>query len=84
MTRALAAHAEQIARALLGEPNREVSTQTQLRFGTQGSLGVEIQGRMANSRYCNETEVGGGLLDLIVPERAHLRRRAASMAGETP
>jgi hypothetical protein len=78
MTGALAAHAEQIDRALLAEPNREVSTQAQLRFGTQGSLAVEIKGRS------HETEVGGGLLDLIVRERAHLRRRAASMAGETP
>jgi hypothetical protein len=65
----LARHAEQIARALLGEPNEDLSTKRELRYGTHGSLAVEIRGKKAGTWYCHETKTGGGMLDLIVRER---------------
>lgn len=61
----LAHHANAIARALLGEPNRALSSKTQLRFGTKGSLAIEIAGEAAGSWFDHENGVGGGMLDLI-------------------
>jgi hypothetical protein len=70
----LADHAETIAHALLGEPNRELSTKAQLRFRTHGSLAVEVKGCKAGQWYDHEAETGGGLLDLIIRERGGTRR----------
>jgi hypothetical protein len=73
---ALDQHAETIARALLGEPNKALSTKAQLRFGTHGSVAVEIVGKKAGTWYDHATESGGGLLTLIVRERGGTRREA--------
>ena len=40
-----AAIIEPVARHLLGEPNKALSSKTQLRFGSRGSLSVEIGGK---------------------------------------
>ena len=34
-----------VARHLLGEPNKALSSKTQLRFGSRGSVSVEIAGK---------------------------------------
>jgi putative DNA primase/helicase len=47
----LGAYAEAVALKLLGEPNREKSTKYQLRFGTHGSMAVEIGGNKAGTWY---------------------------------
>lgn len=54
---------EPVAKQLLGEPNASHSKPgRELRFGTQGSLSVDIvKGRW----YDHENKVGGGVLDLI-------------------
>lgn len=57
-----------VARHLLGEPNRPLSSRSQLRFGTHGSLAVEIAGAKAGTWYDHETGKGGGVLDLIARE----------------
>lgn len=56
---------EPVARALLGEPNRALSTKTQLRFGSRGSLSVEIAGEKRGTWHDHEASIGGGVLDLI-------------------
>lgn len=61
----LAPHVETICRALLGEPNRALSTKSQLRFGSHGSLAVEIAGPKAGEWFDHENQVGGGPLDLL-------------------
>jgi hypothetical protein len=66
----LADHAETIARALLGTPNAALSTKAQLRYGTNGSLAIEISGDKCGAWYDHELETGGGLLDLIMRERS--------------
>ena len=60
-----AALMEPVARHLLGEPNRHLSSKEQLRFGTNGSLSVEIGGEKAGTFYDHEHDVGGGVLDFI-------------------
>lgn len=60
-----AAEIEAVARRLYGEPNRHLSKAHQLRFGTNGSLKVEIAGDNRGTWYDHENEIGGGTLDLI-------------------
>lgn len=54
-----------VARELLGEPNRELSSAQTLRFGTKGSVAVEIDGRDKGRWYDREHGAGGAGLDLI-------------------
>ncbi|MGH7156012.1 MAG: hypothetical protein ACREF3_18960 [Acetobacteraceae bacterium] len=52
---------EPVARHLLGEPNRHLSSRTELRFGTNGSISVEIAGDRCGQWYDHESKCGGGI-----------------------
>ncbi len=67
-----------VARELLGEPNRALSTRAELRFGSLGSLSVKIAGPKAGLWRDHETGTGGGALDLIA-EHGGARSRAEQM-----
>ncbi|MBL4766325.1 MAG: AAA family ATPase [Rhodobacteraceae bacterium] len=54
-------NAEQIARALFGEPNRSLSDSQCLKFGSKGSVAVPI-GDKSGVYYDHEAGSGGGLL----------------------
>jgi hypothetical protein len=54
-----------LARRLLGEPNRALSSKTQLRFGRKGSIAVEIEGPNRGQWYDHEDGIGGDGLALI-------------------
>jgi P4 family phage/plasmid primase-like protien len=54
-----------LSTTLLGPPNRELSSQNQLRFGTKGSIAVEAAGKDAGLWYDHEASVGGAGLELI-------------------
>ena len=56
---------EQIARAALGEPNRQQSTRANLRFGTKGSKSVEISGENQGAYFDHENGTGGGPVELV-------------------
>lgn len=62
----LAAYAGDIARAILGEPNRALSTRSQLRFGKNGSVAVEIAGPKRGEWFDHENQIGGGMREMIV------------------
>src|SRR6516162_3373602 len=66
---ALTAPAAEVAIALLGEPNRALSSRRELRFGRKGSLAVVIEGRKCGQWYDHEVGIGGDLIDLI--QRVH-------------
>jgi hypothetical protein len=51
-----------VARRLLGKPNRRLSKRHNLRFGTNGSLSVDLK---SGTFYSHEDQQGGGVLDLI-------------------
>lgn len=53
---------EPVARELLGEPNGPLSKKAELRFGTHGSLAIDLEG---DCWFDHEAQVGGGVLDLI-------------------
>jgi hypothetical protein len=61
----LGPHIEAIARRLLGEPNRELSTRKQWRFGSRGSVSIEIVGPRQGSWYDHEAGCGGGPWQLV-------------------
>src|SRR3954454_12045851 len=58
----LAQHMRPVAAALLGEPNRHLSNGKELRYGSHGSLSVDLE---AGTWFDHENKVGGGVLDLV-------------------
>lgn len=65
MREALADRAEEVARELLGEPNRAMSSRREARFGRRGSLKVTLKGRWAGRWRSFESGEKGDLFDLI-------------------
>ena len=65
LARGLSERIEDVAHALFGEPNPVLSTRAQLRFGTHGSLAIEIAGEKRGEWYDHENKIGGGVLDLV-------------------
>jgi hypothetical protein len=55
----------EIARRILGQPNERLSTRTTLRFGTNGSVAVEISGPKAGRFYDFERAIGGGPREIL-------------------
>ncbi|HEX3312304.1 MAG TPA: hypothetical protein VHS32_39180, partial [Streptosporangiaceae bacterium] len=51
-----------VAQLLLGEPNCHLSNGKELRYGTHGSLSVDLG---AGRWFDHENKVGGGVLDLV-------------------
>jgi hypothetical protein len=70
----LAAHMADVARELLGEPNKALSKPHELRYGTRGSLSINTARGLWHD---HEQNYGGGVLDLICRETGCDRRGAA-------
>src|SRR3974390_1346821 len=60
-----AQHIGEVAQRLLGHPNRALSGATEWRYGTNGSLSVDLA---KGTWFDHENQVGGGVLDLIKHE----------------
>ena len=58
----IARHMERVARAIMGEPNLRLSSKTQLRYGTNGSLSFDLA---KGTFYDHENGEGGGVLKFI-------------------
>ncbi|NYS26782.1 toprim domain-containing protein [Rhodobacteraceae bacterium 2376] len=75
-----------LAQSLLGVPNPGHSTRTQLRYGTKGSLAIEIAGPRAGRWYDHEAGIGGDGLDLIRHQKGlsdiEARRWARDWVGD--
>lgn len=78
----LATRIEEVAKALLGEPNGKLSKKDELRFGSHGSLRVTISGDHRGTWTNHETGEGGGVLDLIVHKLGGDRTSAAAWLRE--
>jgi len=61
----LSARIADIACRILGGPNREYPTRTQLRFGSRGSISVEIAGLKRGQWFDHENCIGGGAREMI-------------------
>ena len=62
----IAASMPAVARKLLGDPNKAMSSGSELRWGSRGSLAVDLQ---KGTWFDHEAGQGGGVLDLIRRER---------------
>ena len=62
---ALRADAAEVAEALLGLPNKAASNRRTLRWGSKGSLAVEVSGPRKGLWFSHESDEGGDLLALI-------------------
>ena len=62
-----------VARELLGEPNPRLSSKTELRFGSHGSMAIDL---IKGTWFDHEAGEGGGTLDLL-----RLRRGLINGAG---
>jgi Ti-type conjugative transfer relaxase TraA len=62
--------AEQIARGLLGEPNKKLSNGKTLRFGEHGKLAVRISGERMGTWYNFSSSTGGDIFALVQEKQA--------------
>src|SRR4051794_33867360 len=76
---AFAQHAEGVARLLLGDENKRLSSKNELRFGANGSLSVDIRDGKC---FDHEEKVGGGLLWLIERQTKCKGRAAVEWMNE--
>ena len=58
-----------VARALLGEPNKQLSTRAKLRFGSKGSLEVVVSGPKRGVWHDRAADAGGDMLGLVQREQ---------------
>ena len=68
---------EPVARRLLGDPNLQLSSRDEWRYGSRGSLSVKVGGPHKGTWNDHEAATGGGVLDLVARERGGDRKDAA-------
>jgi hypothetical protein len=66
---ALKSRIEDLARTLLGEPNRLLSNKSSWRYGRNGSLVIELTGNRRGLWFSHEDGEGGGPIQLIQREQ---------------
>ena len=59
-------HMEAVARKVLGEPNAHLSSAKELRFGSHGSMSVDLEKGVWSD---HEANVGGGVLDFLKAQK---------------
>jgi putative DNA primase/helicase len=79
---ALTTRAAELAVALLGAPNRKLSSKRDLRFGRKGSLAVATNGTKAGQWYDFENGTGGDIIALIARVRGVDFRDALAYAKQ--
>nr|WP_321455794.1 hypothetical protein [uncultured Cohaesibacter sp.] len=65
-----------VALELCGEPNKYLSQNGELRFGSHGSLSVQIAGESSGSYLIHETGEGGGVIDLVMDKLGCSQKKA--------
>ena len=55
---------EPVARRLLGEPNARFSNAREFRFGTHGSMSIDLK---KGTWFDHENSIGGGVIDFNPP-----------------
>jgi putative DNA primase/helicase len=72
--------AEQIVQSFLGEPNRSLSTQRELRWGRKGSFKLNVAGDKPGLWYDHENDIGGDIIDFIRHQCGYSMREAIDEA----
>ena len=73
---------DDLARVLFGDPNAALSTRTQLRFRSKGSVAVEVAGAIKGRWYDHEAGAGGDALELVRHVRGLTNGAAVDWAHE--
>jgi len=68
-----------VAKELLGDPNKKLSSNDELRFGSKGSISVDLK---KGTWFEHGTDVGGGVLALIERETGRKGREAIEWLRE--
>jgi len=68
------ANARDVALALLGGPNRKLSKPQELRFGSRGSLAVDVEKGVWQD---HESGTGGGMIELVMRQKSLDKSAAA-------
>ena len=76
---AFAPHAEAVARHFWGDPNPQLSSATELRFGSHGARSVDLE---KGVWFDNEVQKGGGVLDLVEREQGVTNGAAVTFLRE--
>ena len=74
-----AQYAGEVAKLLIGEPNKRLSSRDELRFGNHGSVSVDLK---KGTIFDHSEEVGGGVLWLIERETGRKGREAVDWLRE--
>ncbi|KAB2689688.1 AAA family ATPase [Brucella tritici] len=74
-----AGFAGEVARELLGEPNKHLSTTSELRFGNKGSVSIDLE---KGTWFDHGENTGGGVLALIEKETGRKGREAVEWLRE--
>lgn len=72
-----------VARQLLGDPNKDLSDDDVLRFGTHGSMAVNVGGEKRGTWYDHEAKEGGGVIDLVQHCKRSSREDALAWLKQT-
>lgn len=75
----LAASMAAVAEELFGAPNQRLSKEGLLRYGSNGSLSIDV---VNGTYYDHEAKIGGGVLDLVSRETRRDHRGAAEWMKE--
>src|SRR4051812_25154376 len=68
-----------VAREILGQPNEALSSDRELRFGSRGSLSVDLR---KGTWFDHQAGQGGGVLDLLRVKRGMLNGAALAWLEE--
>jgi hypothetical protein len=79
---ALAERLPDVLRAIIGEPNRHLSTRRDWRFRSKGSLSVVMTGPDAGLWFDHEAGEGGDMLDLLMRDRGVTFPQALALAAD--
>src|SRR5262245_60058512 len=70
---------QEVAQLLFGEPNNALSSKTELRYGSHGSLAISLP---KGTWYDHEEKRGGGVLDLIARQTGRVNKDCLAWLSE--
>lgn len=72
-----------VALKLCGEPNARLSSKDELRFGSNGSLAVMVDGPKKGTYFDHEHQAGGGVVELVISKLGGDKRAAIEWLEHT-
>lgn len=64
---------KEVSHLLMGDPNHALSSAQEWRYGSRGSLSIDLE---KNTWFCHENNIGGGVVDLVEYQIGGAREKA--------